>query len=66
MAAVTETTRIAARVPAELVERLARVADADNRTVSYEIRQALKVHVERLEVERDVQPPDPDKTRAPA
>lgn len=52
MASVSETTQIAARVPVELVERLERIAEADDRTVSYEVRQAIKAHVEKLEAER--------------
>lgn len=47
MASVTETTQIAARVPVELAEQLQRVAEDKDRTVSYEVRQAIKAHVDK-------------------
>jgi hypothetical protein len=36
--AVTETVQLAARVPADLVERLTAIAEADDRTLSYVVR----------------------------
>lgn len=52
MARVAEVTHLTAQIPTELHERLKAVAKADDRTVSYEVRQAIKAHVDRLEVER--------------
>lgn len=49
MASVTETVQLAARVPVDLAERLAAVAKADDRTVSYAIRQAIREFVEDRE-----------------
>ena len=45
MASVTETVQIAARIPATLRDQLERIAKRRDRTVSYEIRQAIRTHV---------------------
>lgn len=59
MAPVADSmTWLSARVPVELHDRLRVVAEADDRSVSYEVRQALEAHVERLEQERQIQPPE--------
>lgn len=42
MASVTETAQIAARVPVDLIERLEAIAEFDDRTLSYVVRQALR------------------------
>lgn len=49
MADVTQTVQVAARVPSDLLARVEAVADADDRTVSYVIRQALVAYVQRAE-----------------
>lgn len=54
MAGVAEMVHLTAQLPADLRDRLKAVAEADDRTVSYEVRQAIKAHVERLEVERGI------------
>lgn len=49
MAGVVETTHLTARVPARLVDDLAKIAAADDRSVSYVVRQALREFVEDRE-----------------
>lgn len=49
MAGVVETTQIAARVPVDLVKRLEHIADSDDRTLSYVVRQALREFAEDRE-----------------
>lgn len=49
MAAVTETAQIAARVPVDLIERAEAIAKADDRTLSYVVRLALKTYVATIE-----------------
>lgn len=49
--AVTETTQVAARVPVDLVERLTRLAERNERSASAEVRLAIRAHVERAEQE---------------
>lgn len=51
MAAVTETVQIAARVPADLADRLAVLAEKAERSVSAELRVALRSYVEKAERE---------------
>jgi predicted transcriptional regulator len=46
MAAVTETTQIAARVPVDLVLKLNELAERNERSASAELRIALKAHIE--------------------
>src|SRR5829696_1019932 len=46
-AKVTETTHVTARIPAPLGEALARLADRDDRTLSAEVRRAVREYVER-------------------
>lgn len=59
---VTEMVHLTAQIPAPLRDRLKAVADADDRTVSHEVRQAIKNHVERLEAVRipDIRETSPD------
>ncbi len=42
----TEERVVAARVPVEVAERLARLAAAGDRSISGEIRRALREHIE--------------------
>lgn len=44
---VEQTVQLAARVPEKLVDELTKIAEADDRTLSYVVRQALKEHVEK-------------------
>lgn len=46
MTEVTQTVQLAARVPEDLVAALTEIAEADDRTLSYVVRQALKSFVE--------------------
>lgn len=45
MAGVAETTQLAARVPVDLLKQLQAVAEKHDRTLSYEVRQAIRAHV---------------------
>lgn len=46
MAAVTETVHLGVRLPAELAGELAKIAKAEDRSVSYVHRQAIREFVE--------------------
>lgn len=46
MAPVAETVHLTARIPAELAEALTKLAEANERSASAEVRLALKAHVE--------------------
>lgn len=46
MAGVTETVQIAARIPTNLRDELEKIAEREDRPLSYVLRQALKAHVE--------------------
>jgi len=47
------TTRVAVRLPDELVEQLDRAASANDRSRSEVVRRALELYVHRLDCERD-------------
>lgn len=47
------TTRVAVRLPDELVEQLDRAASANDRSRSEVVRRALELYVRRLDCERD-------------
>lgn len=47
------TTRVAVRLPDELVEQLDRAASANDRSRSEVVRRALKLYMHRLDCERD-------------
>lgn len=47
MARVTETVHLTARIPESLHKSLEAIAKSDDRSVSYEVRRALKEYVER-------------------
>lgn len=49
MADVTETTTIAVRIPSDLADRLEELAAENERTLSGEVRVALRAHVEQAE-----------------
>ena len=42
---VVETVQIAARIPADLRDQLEEIARRKDRTMSYELRQAVKAYV---------------------
>jgi predicted transcriptional regulator len=46
MAPVTEFVHLTARIPADLAEALTKLAEANERSASAEVRLALKAHIE--------------------
>lgn len=46
MAGVTETVQIALRVPSEVRDELERIAERDDRNLSYIVRQAIRLYIE--------------------
>ncbi len=53
MPRVTETTQLAARVPVKLVKRLEKIAKADDRTLSYVVRVALREYADAVENDKE-------------
>lgn len=50
MASVTETAWVSSRVPVDLLDRLKAIAEAEERTVSFVVRKALKAYAEEREM----------------
>ena len=46
MASVAETVQIALRVPVETRDELERIAERDDRNLSYIVRQAIRAYLE--------------------
>ena len=44
-------SQLVARIPMEMREALAKVADADDRPMSYHVRQAIKEYLDRRQAE---------------
>lgn len=51
VAGVTATTFIGAQIPTNLSERLSEIAKGNERSVSAEVRLALKAHIEKHDQE---------------
>lgn len=52
-AEIEETTYLGARVPVKLAQDFERVADANDRTVSHELRRLMRERIERHDAKKE-------------